>query len=85
MKLSPKALGLALGITTGLGIAVMTLLTTYTGYLQPLTDLLIGVYPYYEMTLTGAIAGLAWGFIDGMIGGLIIAWIYNVFAPGSAS
>ena len=85
MKLSPKALGLAFGITCGLGIAVMTLLTLYTGYLQQLTDLLIGIYPYYEISLTGVVAGLVWGFIDGMIGGLIVAWIYNAFAPGSAS
>lgn len=85
MKLSPKALGLTLGIFYGLCIFISTLLAVYTGYLTHLTELLIGVYPYYELTLQGAVAGLVWGFVDGMIGGLIVAWIYNAFAPGSAA
>jgi len=85
MKLSAKALGLALGIICGLSVFIMTVLSIYTGYLQHWSELLLGVYPYYELTLQGAIAGLVWGFLDGFIGGVVLAWIYNAFAPGSAS
>lgn len=85
MKLSAKSLGLALGIICGLSVFIMTVLSTYTGYLQHWSELLLGVYPYYELTLQGAIAGLVWGFLDGFIGGIVLAWIYNAFAPGSAS
>lgn len=85
MKLSPKALALTLGIVSGLAIFVLTLLALYTGYARHLVDLLVGVYPYYEVTLGGSFVGLVIGFIDGFIGGLIFAWIYNAFAPGIPS
>jgi hypothetical protein len=62
----------------------MTLLALYTGYLSHISELLVGVYPYYEVSLMGAVAGLVWGFVDGFICGLITAWVYNLFAPGSA-
>jgi hypothetical protein len=85
MKLSAKALGLSLGIIFGLSVFITTILAIYTGYLQHWAELLLGVYPYYELSLQGAIAGLIWGFLDGLIGGVILAWIYNTFAPGNAS
>jgi len=84
MKISPKALGLALGILYGLVLCAATLLSFYTGYLSQWTDLLVGVYPYYSVTVEGSIAGLIWGFIDGLIAGVVFGWIYNTFAPGSA-
>lgn len=85
MKLSPKAVGLTLGILSGLSLLILTLLSLYANYLTHFAELLIGVYPYYEISLQGAVAGLIWGFIDGLICGLLFAWIYNFFAPGSAS
>lgn len=84
MKLSPKAFALACGIFWGICIAISTLLAVYTGYLSQLVNLLVGVYPYYEVTLLGSLVGLVWGFVDGLIVGIIFAWIYNLFAPGSA-
>ena len=85
MKLSPRAVGLAMGILTGLGFFIMTLLALYANYLTHIANLFIQVYPYYEISLQGAVAGLIWGFIDGLIGGLLFAWFYNLIAPGSAS
>ncbi len=85
MKLSAKALGLSLGIIGGLSIFIMTILATYTGYLQHWAELLLGVYPYYEISLQGSVAGLIFGFIDGFVCGVVLAWIYNAFAPGSAT
>lgn len=85
MKLSPKAVGLTMGILSGLALLIMTLLSLYANYLTHFSELLIDVYPYYEISLQGAFAGLVWGFIDGLIGGLLFAWIYNFIAPGSAS
>ena len=85
MKLSPKAVGLAMGILTGLSLFIMTLLALYANYLTNIAELLVDVYPYYEVSLQGAVAGLIWGFIDGLIGGLLFAWFYNLIAPGSTS
>ncbi|MBN1494759.1 bacteriophage holin [Candidatus Peregrinibacteria bacterium] len=83
MKLSPKALGLTIGILFGICLGGGTLLAVYTGYLQQFMELFVGIYPYYTVSLYGAVAGLIWGFIDGFLSGIIFAWIYNVFAPGS--
>jgi len=85
MKLSPKAFGLACGIFWGLVLCAATLLAVYTGYLKHLVDLMVNVYPYYEVSALGAVFGLLWGFVDGLIAGLIFAWIYNAIAPGTAS
>jgi hypothetical protein len=84
MKLSPKAVGLALGIISGLSLLILTLLALYANYLTHIAELLIGVYPYYEISLQGSIAALIWGFVDGLICGVLFAWIYNLIAPGSA-
>lgn len=85
MKLSAKALGLALGIICAISIFLMTVLAAYTDYLKHWAELFLGVYPYYGITLQGAVAGLIWGFFDGFIFGVVLAWIYNAFAPGRAS
>jgi len=31
-------------------------------------------------TFFGAIIGAIWGFIDGLLGGVVIAWVYNKVA-----
>ena len=85
MKISPKAFGLALGIVYGLAVFAATLFAVYTQYLYHIVELLVGVYPYYDISLAGAFAGLIFGFIDGLIVGLIFSWIYNAFAPGSVN
>ena len=63
----------------------MTLLAVYAGMGAHIAQLIVGLYPYYEVTLPGAFIGAAWGFVDGFIGGLIFGWVYNMFAPGSAN
>jgi hypothetical protein len=83
MKLSPKALGLSFGILWGVVVFAMTLLSVYTGYLSHIAELIVGVYPYYSVTVTGSVAGLVWGFIDGLVAGVIFGWIYNLFAPSA--
>ena len=34
----------------------------------------------YNISASGSIIGLAWGFVDGLIGGAIFAWLYNFIA-----
>lgn len=85
MKLSPKALALSLGILNGLGLFILSLLAIYTGRGRDVMELFVGFAPYYEVTLGGSFVLLVEGFIDGFIGGLLFGWIYNAFAPGSAT
>jgi uncharacterized membrane protein YedE/YeeE len=79
MKLSPKGLGLSLGILWGISVFLTTLWIMWKGggeTLQKLSQIYLG----YSVTLGGAIIGLVWGFVDGLIMGTLIAVLYNAFA-----
>ena len=40
-------------------------------------DVMSSVYIGFEPTVVGGIVGALWGFVDGAIGGLLIAVVYN--------
>ncbi|HSS65474.1 MAG TPA: bacteriophage holin [Gammaproteobacteria bacterium] len=81
MRLNAKALGLALGILWGLSVFLATgwiiLMGSSADALAELGVFYIG----YEISWTGAVVGLGYGFVDGLIGGVLLAWIYNAFLP----
>ncbi len=77
MKLDVKAFALTCGLIWGFGMLFITwwimLFEGATGDL-----LVIGhVYRGFNISPVGSIFGLVWGFVDGMIGGAIFAWLYN--------
>lgn len=79
MRLSAKGLGLALGILWGLTVFFTTLLIMWRGgggTLQKLSQVYFG----YTVSLGGAFIGLIWGFVDGLILGVLLAVLYNAFA-----
>ncbi len=82
MKLSIKGLALAFGISWGVGLFLWTLLNAVTDIQWGVDalDIMAGIYPYFEVTVPGAFVGLVAGFVDGLIGGALIAWLYNKFA-----
>jgi hypothetical protein len=42
---------------------------------------LIGrIYRGYSITPLGSLVGFGWAFFDGLIGGAIFAWLYNLLA-----
>jgi hypothetical protein len=42
---------------------------------------LIGrAYIGYRISPLGSVIGLVWGFVDGLIGGAVFAWLYNFIA-----
>jgi hypothetical protein len=41
------------------------------------------VYRGYEISAVGSLIGLVWGLVDGYIGGLVFAFLYNWFAAKS--
>jgi hypothetical protein len=38
------------------------------------------LYHGYSITPMGSVIGLLWAFADGLVGGLIFAWLYNLLA-----
>ncbi len=78
MKLNPLALGVALGVVWGVSLFVTTWVSHYTGYAGLFLEVMAqSIYPGYAITPLGSFLGLVYGFLDGLIGGAVIGWIYN--------
>jgi hypothetical protein len=80
MKLNIRAFGLACGLVWGFGLFVLTWwIMAFDGATGEIT--MIGrLYRGYSITPVGSLIGLAWALADGLIGGLIFAWLYNLLA-----
>jgi len=80
MRLNVRALALAGGIVWGLAIFLITYWFLVFGHGGTTLFKLSNVYLGYSVTWYGAFVGLVWGFVDGFIGGALLAWLYNKFA-----
>jgi tetrahydromethanopterin S-methyltransferase subunit G len=76
-KLSPRALGLSMGIIFGLIVFIMGLAETYLGYGAGFVNLFVTLYPGFKAGFIGSIIGGLWGLVDGFVCGILIAWVYN--------
>ncbi|UCC43193.1 MAG: bacteriophage holin [Candidatus Zixiibacteriota bacterium] len=83
MKLNVKAFALSCGLLCGIGLFVVTwwviLFEGSTGELHGIGH----VYRGFNISPVGSVFGLIWGFVDGLIGGAIFAWLYNLLAGRS--
>ncbi len=84
MKLNVKAFALACGIIWGLGLFILTWwIIAFDGATGDAT--IIGqCYRGYTISPIGSVIGLAWGSVDGLVGGAVFAWLYNVIAGTAA-
>lgn len=81
MKLKPLALGMGLGVVWGVSLFITTLVSYKTGYAKLFLEVMAGsIYPGYSISPGGSLLGLFYGFLDGLIGGAVIAWVYNKVA-----
>jgi hypothetical protein len=80
MRLNVKAFALTCGLVWGLGLFLLTWwIIAFEGPTKEIT--LIGqVYRGFNISPLGSIIGLIWALVDGMIGGAIFAWLYNLIA-----
>lgn len=69
--------GLAVGITFAIGALFLGLTSWLFDYGNAWVELMSTVYIGYSATLLGSIIGTIFAFVDGFIGGIIFAWIYN--------
>lgn len=78
MKLKPIALGISLGTVWGSALFITTWLSYFTGYGKSFLEVIaVSIYPGYTISPLGSFLGLFYGFIDFMIVGTLIGWIYN--------
>ncbi len=81
MKLKPFALGLSLGIVWGSALFITTWLSYFTGYGKLFLDVLAGsIYPGYTISPFGSFLGFFYGFVDLLVMGILLGWIYNKIA-----
>jgi hypothetical protein len=63
------------GIFWGLTLFFATILAMITGFGRPFLELVGGIYPKYEISFSGSLAGLILGFIDGFLICYVFAFI----------
>lgn len=76
-RLSPCALGVAAGLTWGLGMLILGVVAMRYNYGKPFVDLMASIYMGYGATLKGSFVGAGWAFVDGFVSGLVFGWVYN--------
>ena len=78
MKLNVKAFSLTCGILLGMTLFIFTWYVIAfegpIGFISPISH----VYRGYTVSPWGSIIGLAWGLADGLVGGAVFAWLYNL-------
>lgn len=79
MKLSVSGLGLAGGILWGLACFLVGLISSASTYGDVFVSMVGSIYPGYTDTVAGSFIGLVWGFVDGLVCGILLAWLYNRF------
>jgi len=80
-RLCVLCFGLTLGIlwaaiVLGMGIAASA---SGLSYGSEFVDAIGTMYIGYGATFVGSIIGAIWAFVDGLIAGLLFAWLYNLF------
>lgn len=80
MKLNVKAFALSCGLIWGLGVLFLTWwIIAFDGATGEPT-LLGRVYRGYSISPLGSLIGLVWALPDGLVGGAVFAWLYNLLA-----
>ncbi len=77
-RIHPVALGVAIGVLEGGVIFAVTVVLVLQGDFGP--AFLSRLFPFYDISWRGAFLGLGEGFVDGFVGGLVLAWVYNAAA-----
>ncbi len=88
MRLNVKAFALTCALLWGLGLFFITWwIILFEGQQAETGSLIARVYRGFAFTTVGSLIGFAWAFVDGLIGGMIFAWLYNLLARkmGSAA
>ena len=85
MKLNVKAFALTCGILWGFGLFVLTWwIIAFEGATGDPT--FIGrLYRGYSISPAGSVIGFIWALVDGVVGGAIFAWFYNLLATRFSS
>lgn len=81
MKLNTKAFALAAGVVWGVNWFILTWwMILFEGVTHEVT-LLGRWYRGFTVSPVGSLVALGYGFVDGFMIGLLLAWLYNKLVP----
>lgn len=83
MKLSVKSLTVTMALFWGGTVFFVALINFLTPpYGEAFLDLVSSVYPGYKVVSSfgSVIVGTLYALVDGAVGGVLFAWMYNLFA-----
>jgi hypothetical protein len=80
MKINVKAFAFACSILWGSAVFLVTWWVIITSGASGDPTWLGQIYLGYSLSAAGSFIGLAWGLVDGLIGGAVLAWLYNRFS-----
>ncbi len=78
-KLGAISFGLAIGVTAAIFAFVLGLAAGMLGWGEIVVGILSHLFIGYQPTFVGSIAGAVWAFVNGFIGGVLVATFYNLF------
>ena len=80
MRFNVKVFALTCALVWGFGLFLLTWwIIAFEGATAERTFLGL-VYRGYSISPAGSVIGLGWALLDGLVGGAIFAWLYNLFA-----
>ncbi len=86
MKLNVKAFAITIALVWGFGVFVGTWWVIAFSGEQPGNMMVLGEFYFgYDVTPRGSFIGLAWALADGLLGGAIVAWLYNLLSEKFSS
>jgi hypothetical protein len=87
MKLNVSAAALTFGLVWAVAVLLVAIGNAiWPSYGGAFLDVVGSIYPGYHPGTGGGsiVSGTLYAFVDGLIGGAVLAWLYNRFAGRSA-
>ena len=78
MQLNIRAFALTCGLMWGFGLLFITWWILFFEGATGAVTLVGKVYRGYNLSFSGSLIGFVWALADGLIGGAIFAWLYNL-------
>lgn len=78
-RLGVISLGLAVGVTAAIYVFLLGIAAGLFGWGVVAVSVLSNLFIGYEPSVVGSITGAVWAFVNGLVAGILIAWLYNAF------
>ena len=88
MKLNIKAFCLTTGILWAVAVFLVGVANLmWSGYGGAFLQVIASIYPGYDASrsIGAVIVGTLYALVDGLVLGLVFAWVYNLFAGRSST